>query len=222
MAGPAYDGASSASRPGAPYDAAIFDFGGVLTTPIWDSFAAFCRGEGLDPDAVKTLFREDAEALALLRGLEMGKLSEDDFEQEFGRRLGLENPKRLIDSMFAGMSPEESMVAAVRALRAAGVKTGLLSNSWSTEHYDRALLAELFDGSVISGEVGMHKPQPEIYRLAAERVGAAPEACVFVDDLRENCEGAKAVGMTPLLHREPAETIAKLSELTGVELEVPA
>jgi putative hydrolase of the HAD superfamily len=204
------------------YDAAIFDFGGVLTTSIWDSFAAFCRDEGLDPGAVKALFSEDAEAIKLLRRLEMGKLSEDDFEREFGRRLGLENPTKLIDSMFAGMSPEASMLGAVRALRAAGVRTGMLSNSWSTEHYDRELLAELFDGIVISGEVGMHKPQPEIYRLAAERVGVAPEGCIFVDDLRENCEGAKAIGMTPLLHRDPADTIAKLAELTGVELEVPA
>ena len=53
----------------------------------------------------------------------------------------------------------------------------------------------------------MHKPQPEIYRLAAERLGVAPEECVFVDDLRENCEGAEAVGMTAIRHRSPKETI---------------
>ena len=52
----------------------------------------------------------------------------------------------------------------------------------------------------------MHKPQPEIYLLAAERLGVEPEACVFVDDLRENCEGAEAVGMTAIRHREPADT----------------
>ena len=196
----------------------LFDFGGVLTTPVWDSFSAFCRSEGLDPDAVKNLFTNDPEALKLLRGLETGEMSEEDFEAEFGRRLGLESPERLIDSMFAGMKPVDSMVAAVRELRGAGIKTGLLSNSWSTGHYDRGLLEELFDGVVISGEVGLHKPQPEIYRLAAERVGVAPEDCLFVDDLRENCEGAEAVGMTPLRHREPDETIAKLAELTGVEL----
>jgi len=200
------------------YEAVLFDFGGVLTTPVWDSFSAFCRSEGLDPDAVKNLFTNDPEALKLLRGLETGEMSEEDFEAEFGRRLGLESPERLIDSMFAGMKPVDSMVAAVRELRGAGIKTGLLSNSWSTGHYDRGLLEELFDGVVISGEVGLHKPQPEIYRLAAERVGVAPEDCLFVDDLRENCEGAEAVGMTPLRHREPDETIAKLAELTGVEL----
>ena len=196
----------------------LFDFGGVLTTPVWDSFAAFCRREGLDPDAIRTLFREDPEALTLLRRLETGAITEDDFEARFGERLGLEHPENLIDSLFEGMKPLDVMIAAVRNLRKAGVKTGLVSNSWSTAHYDRALLDELFDAVLISGDLGMHKPEPEIYRLAAERVGTAPGACVFVDDLRENCEGAEALGMTAIRHREPEQTIARLSELTGVEL----
>jgi putative hydrolase of the HAD superfamily len=198
--------------------AVLFDFGGVLTTSVWDTFSDFCRKEGLDPDAVKQLFREDPEALALLRKLETGAISEQEFEGEFGRRLGLNDHTRLIDSMFAGMKPDASMIAAVRELREAGLRTGLLSNSWSTAHYDRDLLGELFDGIVISGEVGLHKPQPEIFRLAAERVGTPPEACAFVDDLRENCEGAEAVGMMAIRHRDSETTIARLSELTGVAL----
>jgi putative hydrolase of the HAD superfamily len=200
------------------YDAVLFDFGGVLTTPVWDSFSAFCRDEGLDPDTVKNLFRKDPEALQDLRGLETGDLTEEEFERKFGARLGLDNHERLIDSMFSGMKPMESMVHAVRELRASPLKTGLVSNSWSVDHYDRGLLAELFDDAVISAEVGMHKPQPEIYLLAAERLGVAPEVCLFVDDLRENCEGAEAVGMAAIRHREPAETIARLQELTGVAL----
>ena len=120
--------------------------------------------------------------------------------------------------MFAGMQPEPSMVEAVREIRAAGKRTALVSNSWSTDHYDRELLAELFDTSVISGEVRMHKPEPEIYLLTAKRLGVEPEACLFVDDLQENCEGAEAVGMTALRHRDAAETIAKLAELTGIAL----
>ena len=198
--------------------AVLFDFGGVLTTPVWDSFSAFCRDEGLDPEAVKKLFREDPEALGLLRRLETGAISEQEFEGEFGRRLGLNDHERLIDSMFAGMKPLDSMIAAVRELRQAGLRTGLLSNSWSTAHYDRDLLSELFDGIVISAEVGLHKPQPEIFRLAAERVGQPPEACAFVDDLRENCAGAEAVGMTAIRHRDPETTLLRLSELTGVQL----
>ena len=200
------------------FRAVFFDFGGVLTTSVWDSFAVFLRGEGLDPDTIKNLFRHDPEALADLRELETGTLTEGEFEQKFGRRLGLKNSEGLIDSMFAGMQPDDRMVAACREIRAAGLLTGLITNSWSTAHYDRKLLAELFDTSVISAEVHMHKPQPAIYRLAAERLKVAPEECIFVDDLRENCEAAEAVGMTAVRHRNAADTIARLAELTGISL----
>jgi putative hydrolase of the HAD superfamily len=203
--------------PGA-YAAVFFDFGGVLTTPVWDSFASFCRSEGLHPDSIKNLFRNDPEALKELRQLETGEISEDEFEQRFGRRLGLKDPEHLIDSMFEGMEPDPAMVSAVKELRAGGMLTGLISNSWSTSHYDRKLLAELFDTAVISAEVHLHKPQPEIYLLAANRLGVRPAECIFVDDLRENCEGAEAVGMTAVLHRDAAETIPKLGALTGVSL----
>jgi putative hydrolase of the HAD superfamily len=201
-----------------PFEAAFFDFGGVLTNPVWDSFAAYCRAEGLEPDAIKRLFREDPEALALLRRLETGSISEDEFERGFGEMLGLKNHQRLIDSMFAGMSPDEEMLSAVRELRRGGVHTGLISNSWSVDHYDRDLLKELFELVVISGEVHLHKPEPEIYLLAAERLGVEPRACLFVDDLRENCEGAEAVGMTAIRHRSTEKTRRRLAELTGVPL----
>jgi epoxide hydrolase-like predicted phosphatase len=193
----------------------LVDFGGVLTTSVWDSFADFCRGKGLAEDAVKRLFREDAAALADLRELETGRLREEDFERRFAERLGLAEATDLIEAMFRGMKPSEPMVAAVRAARADGIRTGLISNSWSTSHYDRDLLAELFDAVVISGEVRLHKPQPEIYRLAAARVGVPPRQCVFVDDLRENCVAAEAVGMTAILHRDPAGTVGRLEELLG-------
>jgi putative hydrolase of the HAD superfamily len=204
------------------HKAAIFDFGGVLTTSIWDSFAAFCRTKGLEEDAVKRLFREDPAALADLRELETGSIEEPEFERRFADRLGLAEAADLIESMFRGMRPDPRMVGAVRALRASGVRTGLLSNSWSTRHYDRELLAELFDAAVISAEVRLHKPQPEIFMLAAERLGVDPSACVFVDDLRENCAGAEAVGMTPILHRNATATIERLEDLLEISLEAAA
>jgi epoxide hydrolase-like predicted phosphatase len=193
----------------------LVDFGGVLTSSVWDSFADFCRDKGLAEDSVRRLFREDPAALADLRELETGRIGEHEFERRFAERLGLEDAADLIEGMFRGMKPSEPMVAAVRAARARGIRTGLLSNSWSTSHYDRALLAELFDAVVISAEVGLHKPQPEIYLLASKRLGVEPEQCVFIDDLRENCAGAEAVGMTAVLHRDAAATVAWLEELLG-------
>jgi epoxide hydrolase-like predicted phosphatase len=200
--------------------ALLVDFGGVMTTPVWDSFADFTREKGLDEHAVRRLFREDPEALADLRLLETGTIEETEFEKRFAKRLGLDDATDLIESLFRGMRPSEQIVAAVRAVGDRGVKTGLISNSWSTSHYDRELLEELFDTVVISAEVGLHKPQPEIYLLAAERLVEPPERCVFVDDLRENCAGAEAVGMTAILHRDPTATVERIEELFGISVSV--
>jgi epoxide hydrolase-like predicted phosphatase len=196
----------------------LLDWGGVLTSNVFDSFRDFCVAEGLAPDAVKRLFRDEPRARELVRGLETEALSEDEFGERFGELLELEDRTRLIERMFGGVRADERMVAAVRAVRAAGFRTGLISNSMGGASYDRDLFPELFDGVVISGDVGMHKPQPEIFLLGAERAGVAPGQCVFVDDLRENCDGAEAVGMTVVLHRGADTTLPELERLLGVEL----
>jgi epoxide hydrolase-like predicted phosphatase len=196
----------------------LIDFGGVLTTNVFDSFKAFCREEGLPEDSVKKLFRERGEGLSLLRRLERGELTAEEFSQQFAPLLGV-SPDNLVERLFGGIRPDEAMLTAVRRSRAAGIKTGLISNSWGDGlAYDPALLDELFDAVVISGDVGMHKPEPEIFHLGAERIGVAPEDCVFVDDLRENCAGAEAVGMKAILHRGPERTLPQLEELLGVPL----
>jgi epoxide hydrolase-like predicted phosphatase len=196
----------------------LLDWGGVLTSNVFDSFRDFCVAEGLAPDAVKRLFREDPRARELVRGLETDALSEDEFGERFGELLELDDRTGLIERMFGGIRPDERMLAAVRSARAAGLRTGLISNSMGGASYDRSLFGELFDGVVISGEVGLHKPQPEIFLLGAERAGVAAEECVFVDDLRENCDGAEAVGMTAVLHRGADTTVPELERLLGVEL----
>ncbi len=196
----------------------LVDFGGVLTTNVFESFRAFCLDEGLDPDAFLDLFRSDPAARADLRKVETGQIEEEDFARRIGERLGVERTDGLIDRLFARITPDGEMVAAVKRARSAGVKTGLLSNSMGSGRYDRESFPDLFDGVVISGEVGFHKPQPEIFRLGAERIGLPPEECVFVDDLRENCEGAEAVGMTAVLHRGASSTLPELESLLGVEL----
>ena len=201
----------------AKHMALMVDFGGVLTTSIWDSFAAFCEGEGLDPGTVRDLFRGDPRALATLRMLERGVLDDEEFERRFASQLRIERSEGLIDRLFAGLEPEERMLESVRHVRSSGAPTGLISNSWGTGIYERGRFEGLFDVTVISGEVGMHKPQPEIYLLACERLGVEPGDCLFVDDLRENCAGAEAVGMSALLHRDPDRTVAMLAELFAVE-----
>ena len=197
--------------------ALVVDYGGVLTTDIWVAFGEFCDAEGLEPEAVKNLFRSNPQAMRLLRGLETGELDEAAFEPQFAELLGLRESEGLIGRLFGGLGPDELMIGAVRAARKGGVKTGLITNSWGLGIYERAP-TDLFDETVISGDVGLHKPQPEIYELACERLGVEPADCVFVDDLRENVAGAEAVGMEAILHRDSAATVRQLEELLGVSL----
>jgi epoxide hydrolase-like predicted phosphatase len=216
------DEATHAAADRRPKKGLLADFGGVLTSSVWESFSSFCRTEGLEEDAVRRLFRDDARALGLLRELETGKLTEDSFAERFGPMLGVADHERLVHRLFAGMQPDHAMIDAIRRARDAGIRTGLISNSWGDAGYEGVVLGELFDEVVISGKVGLHKPQAEIFELAAERVRLRPEECVFVDDLRENCAGAEAVGMTAVLHRSAAETVPRLEELLGLSLRAPA
>lgn len=196
----------------------LVDFGGVLTTNVFDSFRAFCLAEGLDPEAVKKVFLEDPRALHELRRLEIGEVSEDEFAAHFGPLLDIQRTDGLVDRLFGHMRPDGAMVAAVGRAKRSGIRTGLISNSWGPDRYDRESFPELFDGVVISGEVGLRKPEPEIFRVGAERIALSPEQCVFVDDLRENCAGAEAVGMTAVLHRGAEDTLPRLERLLGVPL----
>ena len=195
----------------------LVDYGGVLTTNLFDSFGAFCAEAGLDPREIGRRFREDRDSRELLIALEEGRMEERDFEIAFADSLGVPNVG-LIDRLFAGSGPEPEMIEAVRRARVAGIRTGLISNSWGTRRYDRAQLAELFDGVVISGEVGMRKPATRIYELGAEAVGLPAAYCVFVDDLPFNLEPARELGMATVHHTDTSATVAELERLLGVEL----
>jgi epoxide hydrolase-like predicted phosphatase len=195
----------------------LVDYGGVLTTDLFESFRSFCELEGLEPEMVGRRFREDEASRELLIGLETGRLAEEEFEPRFAAVLGVSAPG-LIDRLFAGSTPDQPMLDAVLAARKAGVRTGLISNSWGTRRYDRALLDELFDGVVISGEVGMRKPAKEMYLLGAERIGLDAQQCVFVDDLAFNLVPAEELGMTTVHHVSADQTVAELERLLEVTL----
>lgn len=205
----------------------IVDFGGVLTTAIVESFAAFCTDVGVAPEHLRDILRSAVEDgggdPTHVHLMETGKITEDEFNRWLAGELsaGREepiDPEGLKMRLFAGTRPEPSMIRAVQTLRGAGIKTALVSNSWGGYGYPRDSFDEMFDAVIISGEVGLRKPQPEIYRLAAQKLGLEPSDCVFVDDFRVNVDGATAVGMTALLHRDPAKTIQELERLFEVPL----
>ena len=195
----------------------------MLTTSIADAFRDFCEQEGIDGDRLAALVRDSygsEDPSSLVARVEVGAISGEEFERELAAVLseGLASPvvaEQLVDRMLEGIEPEQRMIDAVRRAREGGTATALLSNSWSSRQYwiDGYEPAELFDVVVISGEVGLRKPDPRIYHLAAERLGLSPAVCVFVDDFRENVEAAERVGMRGVFHEDPDRTIAELDRL---------
>lgn len=213
--------ASSEDAQAPPRRGLLIDFGGVLTTNVFHSFAAFSAAEGLAPETVRDAFRGEGAARQLLFDLELGHIGEEPFETQLAAALGLapERAAGVVRRLFAGMAPDEAMIEAVATIHAAGLPTGLISNSWGTAlDYDAALMDRLFDGLVISHLEGMRKPDPAIYVLGAERIGMAPEDLVFVDDLGGNLKPARALGMATVRHVTAQETLPQLEALLGVSL----
>jgi putative hydrolase of the HAD superfamily len=195
----------------------LVDWGGVLTTNLFASFHAYCVEAEIEPTALLGRFRTDPAARELLIALETGGLEETAFEHQFAALLGVES-NGLIDGLFAGVAPDEPMLDAVRRAHAAGVRTGLISNSWGVHRYPHELFAELFDGVVISAEEGMRKPTRRMYELGAERAGVAAEDCVYVDDLPFNLTPAAELGMAVIHHTSAETTIPELERLLGMPL----
>jgi epoxide hydrolase-like predicted phosphatase len=207
----------------------IVDYGGVITNPLQDTLAAWCETDGIDLAEARDVIRRwlgesygDELARNPVHALERGELEVPDFERQLAARLRTRDGRPveaagMLTRMFAGFDEQPTIPGVLRRARRAGIRTALLSNSWGNE-YPREGWDELFDAVVISGEVGLRKPEPEIYRLAADRLGLAPEQCVFVDDLRGNVRGAVGVGMVGVHHVTPQQTVSELVALFGVPL----
>ncbi|GGV56271.1 phosphoglycolate phosphatase [Streptomyces longisporoflavus] len=220
----ALDAVSEAAKAGveaAPPRAVLTDFGGVLTTSVFDSFRSYSARVSEDPLLIERLFREDAESSALLVEHECGRLSEADFERGIAARLrekGVEvEPAGLVAAIGAGMRPDEKMIAALVGLRARGVPVAIVSNALGDDCYRGYDMEALADVVVISSEIGSRKPGRRIYRTACDRLGVEPPACVMIDDLEHNLSGAARLGIRGLHHVDSTETARALGELFGVD-----
>lgn len=208
-----------ASRP----TALLVDFGGVLTSGVFASFAAACEADGLAPDRFVDVLKNDPEAGPLFVAVERGDLPEDEFERAFAPRLGDGvAAEGLLRRLTATLEPDAAMVAGVAALRAAGVTTVLLSNSFGMHAYDDYDLEGLFDHVVLSGQEGVRKPSGAIYRIALERAGVEPSGAVFVDDLEQNIVASERAGIRGIRHERAADTLAALEDAFGVPLTAAA
>lgn len=199
--------------------AVIFDFGGVIVRTedqsgrlraaarlgvpvdelyraVFDSPVAALATVGQAPAEavwahVAALFRLDAAALAQLQA---------DF--------------------WAGDRRDDALVAFIRDLRPT-FKTGILSNAWPDGRQiiaGKFGLADAVDDIVISAEVGIAKPDPRIFALAASRLGVAPAEALLVDDFLRNVEGARTAGMSAVHFRSPEQALAEVRAWAGREM----
>jgi putative hydrolase of the HAD superfamily len=209
--------------------AVIFDWGGVITSPIADTVQAWLVADQIDRDSYAAAMRPwvrqaygPEESDSPIHALERGEVADAEFEQSLASLLTRQDGSAvaaagLLKRMFAASAVQAAMLDLIRELRADGLRVTLLSNSWGDPaSYPADLLAELFDDVVISAQVGMRKPEERIFRLALDRLGLQAAQCAFVDDMEGNIVAARALGLAAVHHSDPADTRARLAAiLTG-------
>jgi putative hydrolase of the HAD superfamily len=201
----------------------LFDYGGVLTAPVHLSFAAFEAEHGLEAGCTFRVLVDASrtEGGGVIGAIERGELTADDFDGQLRDLLAAAGqpapPGALLEGLFAGMRPAGALWEVARHARSAGVRVGLLSNSWGLAAYPWDRLADHFDVQVISGQVGLRKPDPAIYELALERLEVEAGRTAFVDDLPRNVTVAEELGMFGVLHdgdvRATAEALGRFLDL---------
>jgi putative hydrolase of the HAD superfamily len=203
----------------------ISDFGGVLTTPLNQAFAAVQEEEGLDAGALGAALGRVAELDGAnpLFELECGRMTERDFfgrlsaqlREDLGRDVSLQT---FSERWFGHLEPNEPMLAFLRGLRERGYRLALLTNNvreWEARWRAMLPVDELFEVVVDSAFVGVRKPDPAIYRLTCERLGVEPERCLFVDDNELNCAAATELGMVAVRFGDAERAIAEMRAALG-------
>ncbi|MEU0505064.1 HAD family phosphatase [Nocardia sp. NPDC005998] len=198
--------------------AVLFDFGGVLTTAVLTAFAEFGAELG-DSRLPLRLLTRDPESSALLVDHEEGRIGQHAFEEGFARRLRAHGADieavGLVDRIQSRLHPDPAMIRLVADVRAAGYRVGLLSNSLGDDCYAGFDLPTMFDAVTISAEIGVRKPSRRAYLIGCERLGAAPEQTIMVDDLEQNITAAELLGLGGIVHRDAESTAARLWPALG-------
>ncbi len=201
--------------------AVISDFGGVLTTPLGNAFAAWSRESGIPLEDLGSAMAAATERHGHhpLFVLEKGLITQAEFNRRVDRQLGAgRSLDGMLDIWFGHLERNHGMIEYLRELRGGGLRMALLTNNvreWEPRW--RPMLPEideLFEVVVDSAFVEMRKPEPEIYELTVERLGGGLTAddCVFVDDMAINCEAARELGMAAVVFGDFEQARAEIDE----------
>jgi putative hydrolase of the HAD superfamily len=204
----------------------ISDFGGVLTTPLVQSFAAVQDQTGIPfEELAKAMARiSEEEGKHPLYELETGRLTEADFLRKIGDELEPElghRPElhRFREIYFEALHPNEPMIELMREAKASGRRMGLLTNNvreWEPLWRTMLPVDEIFEVVVDSGFVGCRKPDREIYDLTLERMEVAARECIFIDDTDVNCDAARELGMTAVHYRDNDQAVPEIRAALGL------
>jgi putative hydrolase of the HAD superfamily len=203
--------------------AVISDFGGVLTNPLWEAFAAWNENVGADPAALGTALQKATEERGShpLYELEKGQITEDEFtaivQAQLPEAVELSGFR---DVWFANLHANEPMIELMRELRDEGYRMAILTNNvreWEPLWRAKLPVDEIFELVVDSAFVGMRKPDHQIYELTLERLGNGirAEECVFVDDIDVNCVAAEELGMVAVRYESPEQAIPAIRAAVG-------
>jgi putative hydrolase of the HAD superfamily len=205
----------------------ISDFGGVLTTPLIESFMAFQDQTGITTETLGRAIAAAAEANGdnPLFEMERGEISEvaflekltDALEPLLGHRPEMHRFKEIY---FEALEPNPPMIELMRELKYDGYRMAMLTNNvreWEPLWRPMLPVDEIFETVVDSGFVGCRKPESKIYELTLERVEApAPDRCLFVDDIEVNCEGARKAGLHAVHFRDNDQAIPEIRAALGI------
>jgi putative hydrolase of the HAD superfamily len=203
--------------------AVISDFGGVLTSPLMDSFVAFQNASGIPLEALGKAMMAIAtrEGANPLFELELGRMSEASFltslseelSGQLGRNVQLES---FGERYFENLHPNQRMIDYMRELRARGHRMAICTNNvreWDRLWRAKLPVQEIFDVVVDSAFVGTRKPEPRIYEITLERLEVDPERALLVDDLEVNCQAARELGLAAVWFRETEQAIGEIERV---------
>jgi putative hydrolase of the HAD superfamily len=208
-------------------EAVIWDFGGVFTTSPFEAFRRFEAQRGLPQDFIRRVNATDPDsnAWALFERSEIDAAAFDTLFLEEAARLGHALRGAEVLPLLSG-DVRPRMVAALKACKAK-FRVGCITNNVVTGHgtgmagsaEKAAAIAEIFarfEVVIESSVAGVRKPDPRIYLMMCERLGVAPETCVYLDDLGVNCKPAAALGMTAIKVSTEAQALEDLAAATGL------
>jgi putative hydrolase of the HAD superfamily len=201
----------------------VVDYGGVLTNPLPETFAALASRIGLSVETIAAAFAAATKRYGEtpMAALEVAAIT----EAQMVDRLLAELPPGTAAALagvpfgelwFEGRHPNLDFLDFLEELHARRYRLALLTNNvreWEQRWRAQIPVDTLFSLVVDSSQESIRKPDPRIYRILLDRLEARPEQCLFVDDAPENCYAARQLGIRSVEFRDTRQAVAEVARV---------